>query len=64
MSIGKEKKSKRGPGRPKMAKGEGKKIIKPIRFTEDELRLFEMEAKKNNQTFSEWVRGMLRQAVR
>jgi len=58
-----KKKSKRRPGRPKLAKGESKEIIKTIRFRESDLRLFERAAAKNKQEFSEWVREKLKMAV-
>jgi hypothetical protein len=46
-------------GRPKMAKGEAKGKIVPIRFNADDLKKVTAAAKANKQTVSEWVRSTL-----
>ena len=46
-------------GRPKMAKGEAKGKIMPIRFNADDLKKVTAAARANNQTVSEWVRSTL-----
>jgi hypothetical protein len=46
-------------GRPKMAKGEAKGKIVPIRFNADDLKRVTAAAKANKQTVSEWVRSTL-----
>jgi hypothetical protein len=47
------------PGRPKLAKGEAKGKIVPIRFNSDDLKKVSAAAKANRQTVSEWVRSTL-----
>ena len=49
----------RKPGRPKMAKGEAKGSIVPVRFSPDERKRVEAAAKASNQTVSAWVRSTL-----
>jgi hypothetical protein len=61
--ITNNKKSKRKPGRPRLAKGESKEIRKTIRFREADLKLFEKAAAKNKQEFSEWVRETLKRGL-
>ena len=51
-------------GRPKLPKGEAKGRIMPVRFTASEIRAIESAAKVSNQSVSEWVRTMLRNALR
>jgi Family of unknown function (DUF6290) len=46
-------------GRPKMAKGEAKGKIVPIRFNAEDLKKVTSAAKANQQTVSEWVRSTL-----
>jgi Family of unknown function (DUF6290) len=46
-------------GRPKMAKGEAKGKIVPIRFNAEDLKRVTSAAKANKQTVSEWVRSAL-----
>jgi hypothetical protein len=43
-------------GRPKMAKGEAKGKIVPIRFNTEDLKRITNAAKANRQTVSEWIR--------
>jgi hypothetical protein len=50
-------------GRPKMAKGEAKGKIVPIRFNADDLKKVTAAAKANKQTVSEWVRSTLNSAL-
>ena len=50
-------------GRPKMAKGEAKGKIVPIRFNADDLTKVTAAAKANKQTVSEWVRSTLNSAL-
>jgi hypothetical protein len=57
-----KKPSKRG--RPPLPKGDAKAIMLRVRITPDELRAVEVKAKANNQTVSEWVRDLVRDAVR
>ncbi len=49
----------RKPGRPKMAKGEAKGSIVPVRFSPDERMRVEAAAKASNKTVSAWVRSTL-----
>lgn len=44
-------------GRPKMAKGEAKGKIVPIRFNAEDLKRVAAAAKIANQTVSDWIRG-------
>jgi hypothetical protein len=46
-------------GRPKLAKGEAKGKIVPIRFNAEDLKKVTAAAKANKQTVSEWVRSTL-----
>jgi hypothetical protein len=49
----------RKPGRPKLAKGEAKGKIVPVRFNADDLKKVTSAAKSSGQTVSEWVRSTL-----
>jgi hypothetical protein len=55
--LGLQKKAKMG--RPKMAKGEAKGRIVPVRFRPEDLKRIELAAKAANQTVSEWVRSTI-----
>jgi len=46
-------------GRPKLAKGEAKGKIVPIRFNAEDLKRVTAAAKAKDQTVSEWVRSTL-----
>ena len=46
-------------GRPKLAKGEAKGKIVPIRFNAEDLKKVTAAAKAKDQTVSEWVRSTL-----
>ena len=46
-------------GRPKMAKGEAKGKIVPIRFNAEALKKVTAAARAKEQTVSEWVRSTL-----
>ena len=46
-------------GRPKMAKGEAKGKIVPIRFNAEDIKKVMAAAKAKDQTVSEWVRSTL-----
>jgi hypothetical protein len=51
-------------GRPKLPKGHAKGVIRPVRFTEAELREFEKAAKASeHKTLSSWIRHTLREAT-
>ncbi len=56
-------KKPRKVGRPKMAKGESKARIVPVRFKGDDLKRITAAAKAVNQTVSEWIRSTLNAAV-
>jgi hypothetical protein len=51
------------PGRPKMARGEAKGSIVPVRFSPEERNRVEAAAKASNQTVSAWVRSTLAAAI-
>jgi hypothetical protein len=51
-------------GRPKMAKGEAKGRIVPVRFNGDDLRKIAAAAKAKKQTVSDWIRSTLSAALR
>jgi hypothetical protein len=51
------------PGRPKMAKGEAKGTIVPVRFSLEERKRVEAAAKASNQTISAWVGSTLAAAI-
>jgi hypothetical protein len=46
-------------GRPKLAKGEAKGKIVPVRFNADDLKKVTAAAKASKQTLSEWIRSTL-----
>jgi hypothetical protein len=46
-------------GRPPLPKGNAKAGFLRVRMTADELKVIESEAKANQQTISEFVRGKL-----
>jgi hypothetical protein len=50
---------KRGPGRPRLPKGETKGKIVPIRFAPEDLEKVQKAAESKNQTISQWVRSTL-----
>jgi hypothetical protein len=52
-----QQKKTRKPGRPKLPKGEAKGRIVPVRFTVEDLKAMEAEAKANGQVLSEWIRS-------
>jgi hypothetical protein len=51
------------PGRPRMAKGEAKEVIVPVRFSPEERKRLGAAAKACNQTVSAWVRSTLSSAI-
>jgi predicted HicB family RNase H-like nuclease len=51
------------PGRPRMAKGEAKGSIVPVRFSPEDRKRVVAAAKARNQTVSAWVRGTLSAAI-
>lgn len=59
----KQTRKNRGPGRPKLPKGEAKGKIMPVRFTPAERESFVKAAKAKRQTLSEWVRNTLNAAI-
>lgn len=50
-------------GRPKLAKGEAKGRIVPVRFNPDDLKQITAAAKAKKKTLSEWIRGTLKAAT-
>jgi len=51
-------------GRPKLAKGEVKGRIVPVRFTDAELKLFSRAMRSSEEnTLSGWIRHTLREAA-
>jgi hypothetical protein len=59
-----KKKTIKKRGRPKLAKGEVKGRIVPVRFTDAELKLFAKALKSSEQdTLSGWIRQTLREAA-
>jgi predicted HicB family RNase H-like nuclease len=50
-------------GRPKLAKGEAKGRIVPVRFRAEDLKAITAAAKGNDQSVSEWIRTTLHAAV-
>jgi hypothetical protein len=50
-------------GRPKMAKGEAKGKIVPVRFNAEDLKRVTGAAKASNQTLSDWIRSTLNAAT-
>lgn len=54
---------KRKPGRPRLAKSEGKKKIVPVRFDASDLLFATNAANASNQALSEWIRNIVRSAA-
>lgn len=50
-------------GRPKLASGEAKGRIVPVRFRADDLKAITAAAKRSDQTVSEWIRSTLHAAI-
>ena len=46
-------------GRPKMAKGEAKGKIVPVRFNAEDLKTVTAAAKASKQNLSDWIRSTL-----
>jgi hypothetical protein len=55
----KPKTKPRPVGRPRLAKGEAKGKIVPVRFNAQDLKQIEYAAKKTNQTVSQFVRNRI-----
>jgi predicted HicB family RNase H-like nuclease len=51
------------PGRPKLAKGEAKGSIVPVRFSPEDRKRVETAARASKQTVSAWVRSTLSAAI-
>jgi predicted HicB family RNase H-like nuclease len=56
-------KKNRKVGRPKMARGEAKGRIVPVRFRPDDLKRMEAAARASKQSLSEWIRGTIHAAI-
>ncbi len=50
-------------GRPKMAKGDAKARIVPVRFNPDLMKRVTAASKASKQTVSEWIRSTLDAAI-
>lgn len=50
-------------GRPKLAKGEAKGKIVPIRFNADDLKKVTAAAKAKKKSVSEWIRSTINAAL-
>lgn len=57
------KKTTKKRGRPKLAKGEVKAKIVPMRLQDADVKLFAKAAKATKQSLSEWMRSTLREAA-
>jgi hypothetical protein len=51
------------PGRPRLAKGEAKGSIVPVRFSPEERKRVELAAKASKQNASQWIRSTLASAI-
>jgi uncharacterized protein (DUF1778 family) len=51
------------PGRPRLAKGEAKGSIVPVRFSPEERKRVEAAAKAKGQNVSSWIRSTLSAAI-
>jgi predicted HicB family RNase H-like nuclease len=51
------------PGRPRLAKGEAKGTIVPVRFSPEDRKRVEIAAKASGKTVSEWIRSTLSAAI-
>lgn len=59
----KRQKKARKVGRPRMARGEAKARIVPVRFTTDDLKAMTAAARAKKQTVSEWIRSTLNAVI-
>jgi hypothetical protein len=50
-------------GRPPLPKGDAKAVMLRVRVTAEELKAVEALAKSQNKTVSEWIRGMVSDAI-
>jgi hypothetical protein len=50
-------------GRPTLPKGNAKAVMLRVRVTPDDLKMMKAQAKANQQSVSEWIRGTLRTAA-
>jgi hypothetical protein len=50
-------------GRPKLASGEAKGRIVPVRFRAEDLKAIAAAAKRNDQTVSEWIRSTVQESL-
>lgn len=55
---------RRGPGRPKLPKGEARDAVLSVRLTKDEKRAMEREAADAGETLGDWCRSVLLRSVR
>ena len=53
----------RGPGRPKLPKGDAKSSIVSIRLNAEDRKRAEAAARASNQSVSEWLRVALAAAI-
>ena len=51
------------PGRPRLAKGEAKGSIVPVRFSPEDRKRVEAAAKASGQNVSTWIRNTLAAAI-
>jgi predicted HicB family RNase H-like nuclease len=51
------------PGRPRLAKGEAKGSIVPVRFSPEDRKRVEAAAKASGQNVSTWIRSTLAAAI-
>jgi len=51
------------PGRPRLAKGEAKGTIVPVRFSPGDRKKVEAAARDSKQTVSAWIRNALNAAL-
>lgn len=54
---------KRKVGRPRFPRGTAKSRIVPVRFSSEDLKVMNAQAKANKQSLSEWIRSTLNAAV-
>jgi predicted HicB family RNase H-like nuclease len=57
------KQTKPKVGRPKLAKGDAKGRIVPVRFNPQDIKRIELAARAAQKTVSEWIRGTIAAAM-
>ncbi len=63
MTSPQTKRKSRPVGRPKLAKGEAKGKIVPVRFTADDIKCITAAARVSKLTVSQWIRERIEKDI-